>query len=129
MAESKLSILVQALGAAKAARELKGVDAAVSKIGARAGQGVRTTVSNLKSLGVVAGGVVAAGLVGAVKAASDFEASLNTIATVAGRANIDQIGESIRKVARDTGTPLEELTQATTENFFRLYSKAPRGAA
>lgn len=113
MAESKLSILVQALGAAKAAKELKGVDKAVSNIGARAGQGLRTAGSNLKTLGVIAGGIVATGLVASVKAAADFESQLNTINTIA-RATpegLDAIGDSIRKIARDTGIPLEDLTQ------------------
>ena len=113
MAESKLSILVQALGAAKAAKELRGVDKAISSIGARAGQGLRTAGANLKTLGVIAGGVVAAGIVASVKAAANFESQLNTINTIA-RATpdrLDAIGDSIRKLARDTGTPLEDLTQ------------------
>ena len=62
MAEHKLAILVSAVGAAKAAKELKGVDLAVSKIGARAGKGLRTATSNLLKLGA-AGAAVGAGLV------------------------------------------------------------------
>lgn len=113
MAETKLSILVQALGAAKAAKDLKGVDKAVSNIGARAGKGIRETGSNLKSLGIIAGGVVATGLVASVKAAADFESQLNTINTIARQTpeGLDAIGDAIRKIARDTGTPLEDLTQ------------------
>lgn len=113
MAPHKLSILVEAIGAAKAAKNLQGVDRAISNIGARAGKGLRTAGDNLLRLGTIAGGIAAAGVVGAVKAASDFESQLNTINTVA-RATpdeLDKIGQGIRKVARDTGTPLADLTQ------------------
>jgi len=113
MAESKLSILVQAVGAAKAAKELRGVDAAVSRIGARAGQGIRTAGSNLLRLGTIAAGVAAAGVAASVKVAADFESQLNIINTVA-RATpegLEAIGAGIRKLARDTGAELGDLTQ------------------
>ena len=113
MAERKLSILVQAIGAAKTAKDLKGVDRAISSIGARAGRGFRTAADNLQRFGVVAAGVAAAGLVAAVKVAADFESQLNTINTIA-RATpegLKAIGDQIRSIARETGTPLEQLTQ------------------
>ena len=36
--------------------------------------------------------------------------------------------ETAAVLAKVKGVTPEELAQATTENFFRLYSKAPRGA-
>lgn len=57
MAEHTLAILVKAVGTAQAARNLKGVDAAVSSIGAKAGKGLRTAASNMLKLGAAAGAV------------------------------------------------------------------------
>lgn len=112
MGVHKLSILVEAVGAAQANRKLRGIDRTISSIGARAGKGVRTTADNLARLGVVGAGVLAVGLVASVKAAGDFEAQLKTINTVAQRTpeQLDAIGKGIRQIARDTGTPLEDLT-------------------
>lgn len=114
MAEHKLSILVEALGTATANKKLKGVDATISRIGAKGGQGLRTAASNLMTLGTVAAGAAAVGLVGAVKAATDFQAQLQTINTVAMASPqaLDEIGGSIRKIARTTGTSLSDLTAA-----------------
>lgn len=118
MSEHVLSILVKAVGTAQAARNLKGIDQAVSNIGAHAGKGLRTAASNLARMGTIAAGVGAAGIVASVKAAADFEAAMNTVNTVAqetGTAfegNLGKIGDSIRSLARSTGTPLDDLTAA-----------------
>lgn len=77
MAEHKLAILVTAIGAAKAAKDLKGVDLAVSNIGSRAGQGLRTAGANIARIGVVAG----AGIALAVKTGLDDLASLESAVT------------------------------------------------
>jgi TP901 family phage tail tape measure protein len=113
MGEHTLAILVKAIGAAQAAKDLKGVDKAVSDIGARGGKGLRDTGHNLKRLAVAGIGLGAVGIVASVKAAADFESQLNTINTIARAtpAELDKIGKSIRGIARATGTPLEDLTQ------------------
>ncbi len=36
--------------------------------------------------------------------------------------------ETAAELARVKGVTLDELAQATTENFFRLYTKTPRAA-
>lgn len=120
MAEATLSILVKAVGAAKAAKDLKGIDATISRIGAHAGQGLRTAAANIARLGVVAAGASIALGVGAVKAAADFESQLHTINTVAAVTpdKLAAIGDGIRQIARDTGTPLADLTQG----FYDLVS-------
>ena len=114
MAVHKLAILVEALGTAEANRKLKGVDSTISNIGARANKGVRTAAGNIARLGVVAGGVAAAGLAFAVKSAGDFESQLNTINTVAqlSATDLSKVGDGIRKMARDTGTSLGDLSTA-----------------
>jgi hypothetical protein len=76
MAEHKLAILVSAVGAAKAAKDLKGVDAAISGIGARAGRGLRTAASNMLKLGA-AGAAVGAGLV-----AVNVKSGIQSLATL-----------------------------------------------
>lgn len=76
MAEHKLAILVSAVGAAKAAKDLKGVDAAISNIGARAGRGLRTAGANMLKLGA-AGAAVGAGLV-----AVNVKAGVQSLATL-----------------------------------------------
>lgn len=54
MAEHKLAILVSAVGTAKAAKNLKGLDATISNIGAHAGRGLRTAGHNIARMGVAA---------------------------------------------------------------------------
>lgn len=71
-----------------------------------------TTANNIKRGALIIGGTVAAGIAVAVREASKFEASLNTINTVA-MVSEDQlagIGDSMRTLARDTGTSLDDLS-------------------
>jgi TP901 family phage tail tape measure protein len=79
----------------------------------QAGQHIGIGIQNAARLGlatVSAGaGIVAASL----KVAGDFEAQLNTINTIA-RASpteLNRIGDSVRKISKDTGTGLADLTQ------------------
>ncbi len=96
-------------------KALGSFDAAVTRSSSRAfkaGQQVGIGFKNAGRL-IAAGAVTATGaLVGVLKVAGDFESQLNTINTIA-RANakdLGLIGEGIRKVARDTGASLEDLT-------------------
>lgn len=77
MATHKLAILVDAIGAAKAARDLKGVDSAVSSIGAHAGRGIRTAARNLAGVGAIA----TAGIAVAVKTGLQDLATLESAVT------------------------------------------------
>lgn len=80
--------------------------------------GVGQVAGGLLRLGAIAGTAAAAGISVAVAAASDFEAQMRVIATVAvtsGQAteqSLGTIGEGIRKLARDTGADLGDLTSA-----------------
>lgn len=93
MAEHTLAILVKAVGTAQAAKNLKGVDAAVASIGARAGKGLRTAASNMLKLGAAAGAVgVGLGVI-AVKGGVQSLATLETAVTSVDGA-IKQMGQS-----------------------------------
>ncbi len=76
----------------------------------------RTGLRNLGGAFLTIGKVAAVSMAGVVavgiKAAGDFEAALHTINTVAGATpeQLGKIGDSIRKIARDTGTELSDLT-------------------
>ena len=86
----------------------------------RTGQHIGLGLKNIGRLGVAAAGSISAISIASLKVAGDFEAQLNTINTIA-RATpeqLDKIGESIRGIAKATGTPLEELTQG----FYDLLS-------
>lgn len=77
MATHKLSILVEAIGASKASKQLQGVDRSIANIGNRAGQGVRTAAGNIAKIGVVAAGGIAI----AVKTGLDDLATLESAIT------------------------------------------------
>lgn len=110
MAERELAILIRARDLAS--KTIRAVNKELGKTGSIAAKGAKTAAGNIAKLGTVAGGVVVAGIGASVKAAADFESQLNTINTVAGKTpdELAAIGKSIRQIARDTGTPLEELT-------------------
>ena len=118
MAERELAILITARDLAS--RTLRGVTKEANKLGSITARGARTAAANLGKLAVVGAGVALVLGVGAVKAAADFESQLKTINTVAQATpeRLAAIGDGIRKIARDTGTPLEELTQG----FYDLVS-------
>lgn len=96
-----------------------GVGSALGKMGAlergvgRMGKGFGQVGAGLARVGVIAGTAVAGGLVAAAKVGADFEAQLNTINTIARETpeGLEAIGDGIRQIARDTGKPLDELTQ------------------
>ncbi len=96
----------------------------VSKIGNDLGRGIRNTAQNLERLAFVAGGAVVAGIGAAVKVAGDFEAQMNTIATIVDRKDLPAIGEQLRKTARDTGVALDDLTAG----YYDLASAGVKGA-
>lgn len=75
-------------------------------------------------LGLVAAGVTVVGA--SLKLAGDFEAQLNTINTIAREtpAGLRVIGDQIRKVSRDTGTGLADLTQG----YYDLLSAGVKAA-
>lgn len=111
MAERELAIILRAKDLASKA--IKGVNKELGKTGKIASKGVGKTFDNVGKLALGAAGVGLAGLAGSIKVAADFESQLNTINTVARKTPVElnAIGESIRKIAKDTGTPLSELTQ------------------
>lgn len=78
-----------------------------------AGQQIGTGVKNVTRIAAVGVTTLAALGVASLKVAGDFEAQLNTINTVArvGEDELKTIGQQIRKLARDTGTTTEDLTQ------------------
>ena len=109
--EQELAILVTGKDVS-ATRVLKGVNRELNKLPGIAGKAGRNMARNLERT-VVAGAAAAAGAIGyAVKKAGDFEAQLNTINTIAREdpLGLAAIGDQVRQIARDTGTPLEELT-------------------
>ena len=77
------------------------------------GRGVGQVAGGLGRLATI-GAVGFVGAIGAsVKAASDFEASLNTINTIAQTtpSNLADIGAGIRAMSRETGASLDDLTK------------------
>lgn len=123
MAAAKTARLIASLelNADKFARGVKVANAAVDslsrktgKIGGIASRGVERLGRNLERLGLIAGGAAVAGVIKATQAAGDFEASLNTINTVAQvlPPQLADIGDGIRKIARDTGTSVDDLAAA-----------------
>lgn len=90
-------------------READRFSTKLAGIGSKAG---RNFARNLERT-VIAGAAAAAGGIGySLKVAGDFEAQLNTINTIARQTpdGLRGIGDGIRQIFRDTGTPLEELT-------------------
>lgn len=75
-------------------------------------QALGRTGTNIKRFGVGIGVAIAGGAAVAIREFSNFEASMNTINTVAqlNQEQLDGVGDSIRKLARDSGTELSELT-------------------
>lgn len=69
---------------------------------------------NLQRVAAIGVGAFAGAIVGAVKLAGDFEAQMNTINTIAFATPeaLGKIGDGIRKIARDTGISLTDLTSA-----------------
>lgn len=103
-----------------AARALKGFDRATSNTQ----QSLSKFGRNLER-GIVLGAAAAAGgFVAVAKAAGDFEAQMNTIATIVDRKDIGKIGEALRKTARDTGISLDDLTSA----YYDLASAGIQGS-
>lgn len=103
-------------GIKTASRELGKFDSKLDRSQSRAhlaGQQIGTGVKNVGKL-AVAGGAALVGLgVASLNAAGDFEASLNTINTIARKTppELEKIGDAIRATARESGAPLEDLTQ------------------
>jgi TP901 family phage tail tape measure protein len=98
---------------------LKGMsqsEKALSRIenrGYRAGAQIATGLQNITRIGVGVVATIGTISIASLKMAGDFEAQLNTINTIARETpeGLEKIGDSIRGIARATGTPLEELTQ------------------
>lgn len=121
MAEHKLAILVSAVGAAKASKELKGLDASLSRLGANAGKGLRTAAGNLAKIGAVA----AAGIGLAVKTGLDNLAELESAITsvdgaiaqmgLTGQLSGKQIADWAAVIEDNTGAAFDEkpITLAT----------------
>lgn len=86
-------------------REVSGLDRTIGRGMANAGRNIER--------GLLIGATAAAGGIAiAVREAGNFEASLNTINTVARLTPeaLGEVGEGMRKLARDTGADLDDLT-------------------
>ncbi len=95
-----------------ATKTLRGVNQELNKLGSIAAKGGANVARNIEQSIVIGGGAAVGALGYAIKTAGDFEASLNTINTIA-RATpqgLAAIGTGIRKLARDTGGDLGDLT-------------------
>lgn len=129
LSQEELAILVTGKDVS-ATRVLRGVSKEADRfssklagIGSKAG---RNFARNLERT-IIAGSAAAAGAIGySLKVAGDFEAQLNTINTIARETPdaLSAIGAGIREIARDTGTPLEELTQG----YYDLLSAGVKAA-
>jgi len=109
--------LNQKLGAA--ARSLQGFDKATSNT-----QRSLSKFGRNLERGIVLGATAAAGgFLAVTKAAGDFEAQMNTIATIVDRKDIPRIGDALRKTARETGISLDDLTSA----YYDLASAGVKG--
>lgn len=113
MAQSTLEVIISARDKAsgpinKVSGSLRGLSASAGQVG----RGVGKVGLGLARIGTIAATTFAAGIATAAKIASDFESQLNVINTIAreNEAGLGAIGEGIRKIARDTGAPLEDLT-------------------
>lgn len=78
------------------------------------GRGASQASANIQKMAFAAGALSVGAGVAAVKWAGDFQAQLQTINTIAFATPdaLNQIGDSIRKVALDTGQSLDDLTGA-----------------
>ncbi|MFZ9979543.1 MAG: hypothetical protein ACO3HN_06325, partial [Opitutales bacterium] len=119
MAEHKLSILIEALGAAKANQSLKGVDKTISSIGSHASRGFKNAANNLKTIGVIAAGFVAANVYKGIESLEDLERVTNQTAAVI---------KSTGGVAGVTATQVRELSQSL-EELTTVDDKAIQGGA
>jgi hypothetical protein len=79
MSEHKLAILVTAVGAAKASKDLKGVDASLSRIGASAGKGARSLAGNLAKISAVAGVGLAVAIKGGISSLATLETAVTSV--------------------------------------------------
>jgi TP901 family phage tail tape measure protein len=100
----------------KIGRDLNRFDSRIDRTQNRAnqvGQHIGLGIRNLGRLAVAGAGAIGTITAASLKLAGDFEAQLNTINTIARETpeGLSRIGDQIRQIARDTGTPLEDLTQ------------------
>ena len=112
MATRELSILVTAKN--MASRVLGQVKGDVNSLDGAAKKAGTNINRNLGIAAAAVGGAFVGGLAASVKLAGDFEAQMNTINTVAMQTPeaLGAIGDSIRQISRETGSPLEDLTAA-----------------
>jgi len=97
-----------------ASRTIAGVNKQLGNIGSNVSRGLGNAVRNVERGIAAIGAAAVAGVGFSLKVAGDFEAQLNTINTVAKLTPevLGEIGEGIRKLARDTGTSHADLTSA-----------------
>lgn len=119
MATHKLSILVEAIGTAKAAKNLQGIDRTISNIGAKGGQGIRTAASNLAKLGLVAGTVAIGGLAAAARAAIDFEDAFASVRKTVDEADLTKVGLTFRDLELEFRKMATQIPISASE-FARL---------
>lgn len=115
MAEKELAILVVARGIQKATGQILTLDRKLQHLG----KATRNASANLQRGIAIAATAAGAGIAYSVKQAGDFEAQLLTINTIARETTdglgglhdgLDGIGDGIRRIARETGSNLTDLT-------------------
>lgn len=117
---SQIQAVVSVSGADKAKSDLEGVGGVVNKMGGVLG-------------GVLVGAAAAAGAavigfgIQSVKAAGDYQASLTSLVTGAGetQSNLQMVSDGILKIANQTGTSTQQLT----DGMYMIESAGFHGAA
>lgn len=115
-AERTLAIVLKALGVSQTAAGIGRVSGSMRGLerqGHLTSRGLSNVARNLSRVGVAGAALAVGGLAASVNVAADFEAELRTINTVAdvNDQQLQRIGTGIRRLARETGQPLEELTK------------------
>jgi hypothetical protein len=94
-----LSILLRAVGANQAAKDVGRVDTALGRLTSRAGQGLRTAAGNLAKIGAVAAGVIGTQVYAGIQSLESLEN-----ATTAVDGAIRQMGQSGKVTSAEVAT-------------------------
>lgn len=101
MASAKLSILVLAVGALKAAQDIGKVDKSVAALGKRS---LGNLANNMRTIGVVAGGVLATQVYAGIRSLEELETATTSV-----QGAIDQMGQSGQVNAQQVATWADQI--------------------